>query len=372
MEPHTQTRPESPSLGWAAFPPIPTPPRRTWLDRLVTPVLAALLGAVIGGAVVVAATDTPAAGPPTAAPRVSGVPQPGLTGVAAVAEHLSPSVVRIDASVPGPLGAASGTGSGVVYRPDGYIITNAHVVAGAQSLEVTLSDGRQLAAEVVGDAMPSDDIAVLKIDATDLEAAPLGSTADVRVGDLAVAIGSPFGLEGSVTAGVVSALHRNIDLGRGARFTDAIQTDAPINPGNSGGALADADGRAIGINTAIVGSPAGNVGVGFAIPIDIARLHADRIIETGRSSRPFLGIGGEDVPGGGGALIQQVVPDAPAEAAGLQVGDVIVAIDGTRVTSMDELISVLSRLEVGRTVTVTYEREGTRARARVTLEERTS
>ena len=329
------------------------------------PFLAALLGGVVGAGSFAVATDRPPAEVRVAAP--SG--RTGPSGVAGVAAAVAPSVVRVDSTAAaGPFGrTATGTGSGVIYRSDGYVITNAHVVDGARQVEVTLSTGETLPARVVGDAQPSDDIAVLKVDRSGLPAATVGTIEEVDVGDAAVAIGSPFGLEGTVTAGVVSSLHRNIDLGGGVRLTDAIQTDAPINPGNSGGALADSRGAVIGINTAIVGSGQGNVGVGFAVPIDIARRLADEIIETGTASRPFMGVAGEDVPGDRGALVQQVTPGSPADAAGLRTGDVIVAIDDSRVGSIAELISVLSRRSVGRTVTVTYERDGERRTTRVTL-----
>jgi putative serine protease PepD len=259
----------------------------------------------------------------------------------------------------------------VIISSDGYIVTNDHVVDGASSIEVTLSTGEKLAGRRVGTASPADDIAVIKVDKTGLPAATLGSTSGLSVGDVAVAIGSPFGLQGTVTAGVISALHRNIDLG-GERLTDAIQTDAPINPGNSGGALADASGNVVGINTAILGDGAGNVGVGFAIPIDIARRDAEQIIETGHAERPFLGISGENLPSGGGALIQEVVAGGPADEAGLRAGDVIVRIDDSAVRSMDDLIADLSKREPGQAVRVTYVRGARTLTARATLSARST
>jgi S1-C subfamily serine protease len=338
--------------------------------RALVPLLASLLGAAVGAT----ATLAIGAGPGSqsgvvrvASPAAAGG---GATGAAAVAAQVLPSVVRVDISgqAGGPFGRRlQGTGSGVIYRSDGYILTNAHVVDGADTVQVTLTSGEKLTARVVGTATPSDDIALLKVDKTGLTPATLASTSDVRVGDLAVAVGSPFGLQGTVTAGVISALHRNVDLGQGERFADAIQTDAPINPGNSGGALAASNGAVIGINTAIVSGSAGNVGVGFAIPIDIARRDADQIIATGHASRPFLGISGESVPGGGGALVQAVSASGPAARAGIQTGDVIVQVDDARIDSMDELIAVISRLEVGREVGVTVVRNGSRSTLRVTL-----
>jgi putative serine protease PepD len=275
-----------------------------------------------------------------------------------------PSIVRIDVES----GFEGGTGSGVIYREDGYIITNNHVVEGARDITVTLSTGQELPAEIVGTASGSQvDIAVLKVDRTGLPAATLGNTHELEVGDLAVALGSPFGLQSTVTAGVISALHRNISFGQGARFSDAIQTDAPINPGNSGGGLANSAGEVVGINTAIVPGAGGNVGVGFAIPIEIAKRVADQIIETGRAQLPFLGIEGQNLPDDRGALIQRVVSGGPAERAGLRRGDIIVELDGQAIPSMDELISTLIQKEVGQTVRVTYERDGSRRTAELRL-----
>lgn len=345
------------------------PPRRPRASRgLAVWLVAATLGGVAGAGLTLAVTDrTPAATGAQVAAPIAGGSGGELDGVAAVAAAVSPSVVRINVNVSGPFGSQqSGTGSGIIYRSDGYIMTNAHVVDGASTVRVTLASGEELDAKVVGTALPSDDVAVVKVERTGLKAAVLGSSSALNVGETAVAIGSPFGLEGTVTAGVVSALHRNLDFG-GERFTDAIQTDAPINPGNSGGALADARGTVIGINTGIVGSNAGNVGVGFAIPIDIARRAADQIIATGSASRPFIGISGQSVASEGGARVEEVTSGSPAAAAGLRVGDVIVGIDDLRVRSMDDLISILSRLDVGRTVAVTYERKGRRHSAGVTL-----
>jgi putative serine protease PepD len=241
------------------------------------------------------------------------------------------------------------------------------VTSGSGNIQVTLASGEELPATLVGSAAPSDDIAVIKVDRSDLTPAVLGSTADLSVGDLAIAIGSPFGLEGSVTAGVISALHRNINFGGGTRFADAIQTDAPINPGNSGGALANASGEVIGINTAAVGASGGSVGVGFAIPINIARRDAEQIIETGRATRPFLGISGDSIPNGGGARIEEVVSGGPAAAAGLRAGDIITQIDDVKIGSMEALISALIELDVDQTVTIAYRRGNESLTAKVKL-----
>ena len=357
-----------PIPAWSPAPAAYEPPRsRTpWRAILISALIAGLLGGAIGA---------------FAVPRKSGVTiervsatgsavkQDLLTGVASVAQSVMPSIVRVDVSgTTGPFGqSATGTGSGVIYSSDGYIITNNHVIDNATSIEVTLSTGQRLPAKLIGTASPGDDIALIKIDKTGLTPATFGSTSDLSVGDLAVAIGSPFGLQGTVTAGVISALHRNINLGQGENLTDAIQTDAPINPGNSGGALADGKGDVIGINTAILGGSGGNVGVGFAIPISIAKRDADQIIQTGHAQRPFLGISGDNAPNSGGALVQSVVSGGPAAKAGLRARDVIVALDGKALTSFDDLIAGLSTHQPGQKVQVTYVRSGARHTVTVTL-----
>jgi len=346
-------------------------PRRPGFARIfVAALLAAVLGATGGTAATLALTNGKRT---TIVEHTSGtastVSQTStLNGVAGVAQKLSPSIVRIDTTTTGAFGqGGSATGSGVIFSPDGYILTNNHVIDGASSIQVTLADGTQLPATLVGTAWPTDDIAVVKVNRTGLPAATLGSTSRLAVGDVAVAVGSPYGLQGTVTAGVISALHRNIDLGGGERLTDAIQTDAPINPGNSGGALADANGNVIGINTAIVSSSDGSTGVGFAIPIDIAKRDAEQLIAGGHASRPYLGISGANAPSNGGAVVQDVASGSPAANAGLQTGDVITAINRTRVTSMDSLVSILYRFNVGQRVTMTYVRNGSSHTATVTL-----
>ena len=370
-----QTEPSAPWIppeqpgSWT--PPTPPSPSGSLPGRRGRGFLAVFLAALLGvgagtGVTYVALHDrtTNAAGGFVTAPviKVNG----GATDeVAGVARAVMPSIVNIDVSEQGGLG--SGTGSGVIYRSDGYIITNNHVIEGASDIQVTLSTGEELSGRVVGTAAPAADIAVVKIDKTGLPAARLGSTKELQVGDLAVAIGSPFGLQGTVTAGVISALHRNITLGPGERFADAIQTDAPINPGNSGGALSDAKGDVVGINTAIVGTTGGSVGVGFAIPIDIARRVADQIIAGGHASLPFIGISGQNLPSGKGALVQEVVSGGPADGGGIKPGDIIVELAGVKVGSMDELIAELIQLRVGETVKVVYTRNGSQHTTHVKL-----
>ena len=363
-DPYEQTREAGPSWPFDAPPPPPppsSPPRRPGRS-FMAPLLAALLGAVVGtGATFVALEDdAPSPLPGKVVIEASGGT---LESVAAVAKAVLPSIVRIDVDAR----LETGTGSGVIYREDGYIITNDHVVDDARRITVTLSNGEELDARVVGTAAPQVDIALLKVDRDGLPAATLGSTHELEVGDLAVALGSPFGLQSTVTAGVISALHRNITFDQNTRFSDALQTDAPINPGNSGGGLANSDGEVVGINTAIVPGAGGNVGVGFAIPIEIARRVADQIIQTGRAQLPFLGISGQNLPDDRGARVGDVVSGGPAEGAGLQTGDIIVELDGQTIHSMDELISALIQKEVGQTVRITYERDGNRRTAEARL-----
>ncbi|MFA5890453.1 MAG: trypsin-like peptidase domain-containing protein [Actinomycetota bacterium] len=351
----------------------PAHPASTQKGRLVVAwFLAALLGAGAGaGGAYVVLKDRVGEGT-TGVVRVVG-PLVNATGgsgdpnaAARVAAAVLPSTVQIQSTL---VNGAEALGTGVIYRADGYIVTNDHVIDGADSIVVSLPTGEKLEAALVGTAAPAVDIAVLKVAKAALPAATFGSTKDVQVGDLAVAVGSPFGLEGTVTAGVVSALHRDGLLGGDVRLTDAIQTDAAINHGNSGGALADASGVVIGINTAIVPGDGGggNVGVGFAIPIDIVRKVADQIIETGHAQLAFLGITGTNLPDGDGALVQGVQSGGPAAKAGIQANDIIVSIDGTPVNSMDALIAQVIQKSVGDTVAVGLLRDGKRQTVSVKL-----
>lgn len=378
-QPDPVITPTEPIPAWPApLPGIPgdspqdRPPRQP--RRLSTAFLAALLGAVLGVGSTVVVLDRAGVGGlgggevRVVDPPVQGGGSAATDGVAAVAKAVSPSIVRIDTRVRSAFGSQSGTGSGVIYRTDGYIITNAHVVEGASSVEVTLASGDTLQGSVVGTAAPIDDIAVVKVNGSDLPAATLGSVLNTNVGDTAIAIGSPFGLSGTVTAGIVSAIRANLSLGN-QQFVDVIQTDAPINPGNSGGALVNARGEVIGINTAILGGEA-NVGIGFAIPIDIARKEADDIIRIGRATRAFLGVEPATVPGQKGARVQAIVDGGPAQAAGLRVGDIVVEIQGTAVNSAEQLVAVVARFDVGQAVTVVFMRDGKRQTAKVTLTDR--
>ncbi len=258
-----QWNPISPDILPANSLPLAPTRRRTGMLLVALPLVSALLGAVIGvGATLGILGSRPETVPQAVANAVS-TDGASLTGVAGVAQKVIPSVVQIDTASRSRYGTRSGTGSGVIYSSDGLIITNKHVVEGASNFQVTTSDGEELPAILVGTG--EGDIAVLKVDKTGLPAASLGTDGSVHVGDLAVAVGSPYGLEGTVTAGVISALNRDIDISRSETLTDLLQTDAPINPGNSGGALVNAAGQVIGINTATVD---GAGSLGFAISID--------------------------------------------------------------------------------------------------------
>ncbi len=329
--------------------------------------LTALVAGSIGGAVgfTVARMTQPEA---TAAVAVAPI---GATGdpisppaggsIAAVAAALQPSVVQINVAG----GGGEGTGSGFVIREDGYILTNNHVTANGSDITVTFSDGEVVDATLVG-ANPGYDLAVLKVDRTGLPAVTLGSSSALEVGDAAIAIGSPLGLQGTVTAGIVSALNRPVTAGGEGElaFINAIQTDAAINPGNSGGPLVDGNGAVIGINSAIaalgagLGGQAGSIGLGFAIPIDTAARIAAELIATGSSSTPIIGVQLDMQYAGPGARVAGITEDGPASGAGLREGDVITALDGVPVVDATDLIVDVRSLAPGDQVTLTVERDG--------------
>ena len=286
--------------------------------------------------------------------------------VAAVADGLTSSVANLQISRYGRRGMRAGGGSGVVISPDGFMITSAHVVEGAAGgarrgvARASFSDGRELPFVVVG-ADPLSDLAVLRAHDGDLEAATLGDAEELRVGQLVVAIGNPYGFAGSVTAGVVSALGRSLPVGpRGAvRVVDnVIQTDAALNPGNSGGALADGRGRVVGVNTAVAG-----VGLGLAVPINSATHRiVSQLMSEGRVRRAYLGIAGgprpipprlrEEVGRPTGIEVVEVVRESPAERAGLKPEDLIVEVDGQSVERVDDLQRLMVAEAIGRSVTL--------------------
>jgi S1-C subfamily serine protease len=383
-------RPLPPPGGWqGGQPPAEPTPRRSG-GGFVRTLLIALLGAVVGTAGTLAVVDTTPAqtatptpnGPAVQAPSVDVDDLDSLTVVPAVARAVLPSVVRIDVSD----GSAASErrvalGSGVIYRSDGYIITNNHVIEPGNDITVKLADGAEHRAEVVG-TDPRNDLAVLKIDVTGLPAVNLREDPPV-VGEMAIAIGSPFGLDASVTVGVVSATGRDIrvpgDGGQATLIAAVIQTDAAINPGNSGGALVDAQGRLLGINTAILTQTGGSQGVGFAISVTQAVTSANQLIETGEVQYPLLGVLGTDVTPEmaerlgleeqTGAVLQEVVPGSGAADAGLQEEDVIVAVNDHDITNMTDLVVTIRRFRPGDTVDITYIRNGDRQTVPVTLGE---
>ncbi len=373
-----------------AFAPVP-PPRRasTWRNRLLGALV--LVAVAVGGGVTGAALES--GGSPsrvTSAPVVpnnsGSAAQPPSQPLARVAAAVQPSVVSIKVSGNGE----SGEGSGVILRSDGHILTNNHVAAVAANggtIQVRFSDGKTASASIVG-RDPSNDLAVIKADGVSgLVPATLGSSTDLHVGDTVLAIGSPLGLEGSVSSGIVSALHRTVDLGGSsgngpgaaaapaAVVTDAIQTDAAINPGNSGGPLVDDSGRVVGINTAIAslgssggtGTQSGNIGVGFSIPIDQARTIADQLINGQKPSHAQLGISVSDATTGG-AQVGEVTANGAAAKAGLQTGDVVTEVDGNPVADADALVAVVRSHKPGDKITVVYARNGERRTAQVTLD----
>ncbi len=286
--------------------------------------------------------------PSTAAP----LDPSGVEPAAFVADKLGPSVVQVETDI--------GLGSGVVYR-QGYVMTNNHVIEDAQVVRVRSSDGRTLDATIVG-TDPATDIAVLAVEGgEDLPVAELADSGGVDVGQLAVAIGSPFQLQQTVTAGIVSAVNRPVPSRVEGAWVAMIQTDAPINPGNSGGALADKEARVVGINTSIQtgGFSNTNAGVGFAVPIDNAARIADLLVD-GRPIEPgFLGVvGGPADSGQSGVEITQVTDLSAADEAGLEIGDRVLSIDGAPVTSIQELAGLVLARQAGDAVVLQIVRDG--------------
>jgi serine protease Do len=262
----------------------------------------------------------------------------------------------------------SGLGSGVIISSDGYIATNNHVVDGADTLTVALADGRELTAKVVG-RDPQTDVAVIKVDAKDLPAITLADSSKIEVGDRVLAIGNPFGIGETVTSGIVSAKDRRVGILEDVQgYESFIQTDAAINPGNSGGALVDVDGRLVGINTAILSRSGGFQGVGLAVPANIVSQVADSLVKNGKVVRGYLGVNIQTITPAlaesfnlknrEGALVAEVMPDAPAAKAGLKEGDVITAINGQRVKDANDLTLTVSGLTPGSKLNLDILRDG--------------
>ncbi|GAW52448.1 MULTISPECIES: S1C family serine protease [unclassified Nocardioides] len=393
---------QSPPHQWAGLPPgstqplplysgqypgpfpgqFPAPPRHVvprgrvpaWLWPVVC-VLALVLGVAggaVGGLAYSALTDD---GPGSVSAGLAGVdtvttpPLDADNGsIAAVAQKLLPSTVQISAEYQGQKGGA--TGSGFVLDRQGHIVTNNHVVAEADAddgpIDIVDQDGNRYEATVVGRS-PVYDLAVLYVrEATGLTPASLGASQALRVGDPVVAFGSPLGLSSTVTAGIVSALHRPVTTGGAddeSSYINAVQTDAAINPGNSGGPLVNLQGQVVGVNSAIAttgggaSGEAGNIGVGFAIPIEQVRVTADQILRDGEARYPVIGAkvktGETD---GSGAEIDSVMPDTPADEGGLEKGDVIIEIDGERITDGIALIVAIRAHQPGEKVEFTIQR----------------
>jgi S1-C subfamily serine protease len=343
----------------APLPPPPAADARRGAAGWRAVMVAALVAAVVSAGVAVPVTRASMgeAGSPPAPLRIDADASP----IAAIAAAVGPSVARVEVAGAG----GRGEGSAVIYREDGYLLTNHHVVANAQRVSVVLPDGSAHDGQVVGTDQSSD-LAVLRIEGADLPVPAFASSLP-EVGDEAVAIGSPFGLEGSVTAGIISALDRTVST-PGAPLVGMLQTDASINPGNSGGALVNGAAEVVGINTAILSPTGTNNGIGFAIPIQTATAIADQLIADGTVRHAFLGVHGQTIDpevsalyglaAERGAVLVEIVSGSPAEEAGLQRGDIVTAVDGAPVTSMPELAGRLQQHRPGDEVTLRIVRAG--------------
>ncbi len=356
--------------------PRPSGRRQLWAVGLASALAASLLStglAVLAGNLLHAG-DGNGRGAST-----SGVlPVPSLAGaradIVSIADRARPATVQLKVDK-----GRGVSGSGVIFRSDGHVLTNAHVVEGATSVTAVLATGREVAARILGSDTDSD-IAVVKIEGGPYPAIELGSTTDLKVGQEAIAIGSPLGLSGgpSVTVGVVSALHRWVRTRTGQSLMDMVQTDAPIAPGSSGGALLDAGGRVIGITTAVAMTDTGAEGFGFATPVEAAKSAAEQLIATGKVVTVWLGVEGSDLDGAtaqtlhvdGGALVERVKTDSPAERAGMTARDVIVSMNGAPVTSMGMLVVAVRSHRPGDVCTIEVVRDDQRHAMKVTIAER--
>jgi len=322
------------------------------------------------------------------APGIGGAP--ATTSYAEAAQKAMPAVVNVFSSKDGSLPPdprakdplfryffgdrnarkqqdepAANLGSGVIVSPEGYILTNQHVVDGADQIEVALADGRTGTAKVIG-SDPETDLAVLKINMTNLPTITLGRSDQSRVGDVVLAIGNPFGVGQTVTMGIISALGRN-HLGINT-FENFIQTDAPINPGNSGGALVDVNGNLLGINTAIYSRSGGSLGIGFAIPVSTARTVLESIITTGSVTRGWIGVEPQDVTPEiaesfglqqkSGAIVAGVLQGGPADKAGIKPGDILVSVNGDDITDTTKLLNTVAQIKPGTPTKVHVVRKG--------------
>jgi S1-C subfamily serine protease len=354
--------------------------RRLWARFGAKSALAiALAGAIVGGGAVGSAVTAAALLPPAASAATTQAAQPAsVAGV--VYQKAKSSMVEI--LVAGPTNrrglTQSGSGSGVIIDSRGYILTNDHVVDGASSIRVQFSDGQQQAAQVAG-TDSGHDLAVIKVTLpANAAVASLGDSDQLQVGDTAIAIGSPFGLDETVTQGIISAVHRDWQPDSGTIQRDMIQTDAPINPGNSGGALLNANGEVIGITSAIESPVRGSVGVGFAVPINTAKQLLPQLEGGAQLAPVWLGISGQELTpdlaqaqgltAQSGILVAQVVDGSPAASAGLQSGDVIIAVDGNTITTFDQLSGQIASHHAGDKISITVTRNGQKHELTATLQ----
>jgi len=359
--------PEPPDAFTPTGPPAPPPaapgPRFSpWLIGL----LALLL--VAGSSAVTYLVTTGAGQDPTSAQdEGAATPDslvPGEEPISDAAAVIMPSVVQIQTGS----GLGSGVGSGVIYDSDGLILTAAHVVGDNESVTVRFADGEQVEGTVLGGTSGAD-VAVVQVERTGLPAAELALDEDPQVGQLAIAVGSPWGLQGTVTAGIVSAVDQAIPSGGSARAV--LQTDAAINPGNSGGPLVDRDGRVLGINVSIFSLSGANDGVGFAVPIDIAHGIAVRVVAGEEIQVAFLGVDLDVVDSGqAGAVITDIIPGSAADEAGLEVDDLVIEIDGSSVQGPADLAAQVQTHQPGSTVDLVVVRDGAEMTLTVTLGER--
>lgn len=357
----------------------PTPkPKRAYIPlgaALVLAVIAGLVGSVVGNITSVGSLMNRGVNLVTVSNSIERKPD----SVAGIAQRVLPSVVSISAETTN----GGGAGSGFIIDSAGYILTNNHVVEDAAtsggSITVTLNDGKTIGAKVIG-RDSSYDLAILKIATTNLPALQFGDSDKIQVGDAVIAVGSPLGLSGTVTSGIISAKNRAVTAGGStgeSSFINALQTDAAINPGNSGGPLVDSTGAVIGVNSAIAslggsnGSQPGSIGLGFAIPINQARKTADQLIKTGKATYPVIGVMLDMSYRGGGAKIANsatgIRADGPAGKAGLKVGDVITRFDGKTINSPEELIVAVRAKSIDDRVNLTYVRGETSHDVFVTL-----
>ncbi len=375
MEPSESTQSPSTTTPWWSEPAYK--PKKTSIP-LGSAIALAVVAGLVGSAAGDFATNGTLFGHRVNLVSVSKSIERAPDSVAGIAQRVLPSVVSISTET----GSGSATGSGFVIESSGYILTNNHVVdgaAGRNAITVTLNSGRTFGATIIGtDA--AYDLAVLKIPASNLPALQFGDSDKIQVGDSVIAVGSPLGLSGTVTSGIISAKDRAVSAGGSSgesSFINALQTDAAINPGNSGGPLVDATGAVIGVNSAIaslgstIGGQSGSIGLGFAIPINQARKTANQLIKTGKATYPIIGISLDLNYAQGGAKILDsptgVRVGGPAAAAGLQAGDVITKFDGKTINGPDELIVAVRAKNVGDRVTLTYLRDGKSHNTSVTL-----